>query len=162
MNHGLTRSFGKIWYATPERIASAFKFVVFSDRGWLEASPDLMNFSGNKEHFDMGQITSVSLVRQKFAWGNSLITLVFIGVWLYTLQLRSYRGSSTTPIVAIAAFVFGTAVSLSTRWVRVEYTDEMGVQQVAFFADGSALGWGGILGGTRRLYDELSSMYGKS
>ncbi len=33
------------------------------------------------------------------------------------------------------------------NWVRVEYGD--GKQ--AFFADGSWLGWGGILGGTRKI-----------
>lgn len=32
-------------------------------------------------------------------------------------------------------------------WVRVEY----GQAQVAFFADGSWLGWGGVLGGTRKI-----------
>jgi hypothetical protein len=33
-------------------------------------------------------------------------------------------------------------------WVRVEY----GEGQTAFFADGSLLGWGGVLGGTGAIY----------
>ncbi len=37
-------------------------------------------------------------------------------------------------------------------WVKVEYGDGA----TAFFADGSLLGWGGLLGGTRNLYASLS------
>ena len=36
-------------------------------------------------------------------------------------------------------------------WVRVEY----GQGQTAFFADGSWLGWGGMLGGTRKIADAV-------
>ena len=36
-------------------------------------------------------------------------------------------------------------------WVRVEYGDPAS-PSTAFFADGSLLGWGGVFGGTRRLY----------
>jgi hypothetical protein len=35
-------------------------------------------------------------------------------------------------------------------WVRVDYRDEAG-PRVAFFNDGSGLGWGGVLGGVSRL-----------
>ncbi len=37
-------------------------------------------------------------------------------------------------------------------WVKVEYGDGAS----AYFADGSLLGWGGFLGGTRNLYASLS------
>lgn len=36
------------------------------------------------------------------------------------------------------------------RWVRVDYRDA-GEPRVAFFNDGSGLGWGGVLGGTSQL-----------
>lgn len=39
-------------------------------------------------------------------------------------------------------------------WVRIEYGDPA-APATAFFADGSWLGWGGILGGTRRIYDAV-------
>ena len=39
------------------------------------------------------------------------------------------------------------------KWVKVEY--EGGV---AFFADGSAFGWGGFLGGNKKLYSVLKQI----
>jgi hypothetical protein len=36
-------------------------------------------------------------------------------------------------------------------WVKVEYGDPPHLANV-YFADGSLLGWGGLLGGTRRIY----------
>lgn len=37
-------------------------------------------------------------------------------------------------------------------WVRIDY-GEAATPATAFFADGSWLGWGGILGGTRRIFE---------
>ncbi len=36
-------------------------------------------------------------------------------------------------------------------WVRIDYGDE----KTAYFADGSALGWGGIFGGTSRIFNAI-------
>ncbi|MCX6072487.1 MAG: hypothetical protein NTU91_16805 [Chloroflexi bacterium] len=36
-------------------------------------------------------------------------------------------------------------------WVKIEYGDAA-APTTAFFADGSYLGWGGVFGGTRRLF----------
>jgi len=40
------------------------------------------------------------------------------------------------------------------KWVKVEYGDGA----TAFFADGSMLGWGGILGGTNRIFEVVSKL----
>jgi hypothetical protein len=40
------------------------------------------------------------------------------------------------------------------NWVRVEY-GESPTPSVAYFADGSMLGWGGILGGTKRILEAV-------
>jgi len=37
------------------------------------------------------------------------------------------------------------------EWVKIEYGDPAS-PSTAFFADGSLLGWGGVLGGARRLF----------
>ena len=37
------------------------------------------------------------------------------------------------------------------NWVKVEY----GADGTAYFADGSLLGWGGIFGGTQKIYTSL-------
>jgi hypothetical protein len=40
-------------------------------------------------------------------------------------------------------------------WVRIEYGEAAATPATAFFADGSWLGWGGVLGGTRRIYEAV-------
>ena len=46
-------------------------------------------------------------------------------------------------------------------WVRIEYGDPAR-PATAFFADGSWLGWGGILGGTRRIYEAVRHVAGSA
>lgn len=45
----------------------------------------------------------------------------------------------------------------SVIWIRVEYGEESRIQ-TAFFADASLLGWGGMLGGTRRIFDAVQHL----
>jgi hypothetical protein len=42
-------------------------------------------------------------------------------------------------------------------WVKVEYGDPPHLSSV-YFADGSLLGWGGLLGGTRRIFSVVQQM----
>ena len=65
-----------------------------------------------------------------------------------------------TPVIAaIVILVFanaiGLVVSLKTKWVHVAFRDAAGQPGEAYFADGSTMGWGGILGGTQRLFEKL-------
>lgn len=46
--------------------------------------------------------------------------------------------------------IFGVAVALSTKWIRIEY-QEKGELKTVYFAEGSWMGWGGMLGETRKL-----------
>ncbi len=45
------------------------------------------------------------------------------------------------------------------EWIKVEYGDPPHLSSV-YFADGSLLGWGGLLGGTRRLYAAVQTTIG--
>jgi hypothetical protein len=49
--------------------------------------------------------------------------------------------------VATMAFV----ITRTMPWIKVEFTDDSGALQTAYYADGSQAGWGGVLGGTHRL-----------
>jgi len=44
------------------------------------------------------------------------------------------------------------------NWVRVDFGDPPQVLQ-AFFADGSWLGYGGIFGGTKKIYNAVMEVY---
>jgi hypothetical protein len=54
--------------------------------------------------------------------------------------------------ILVVTNLFGLLIGASTKWVKVEYQDESNQSRRAFFADGSLLGWGGILGRTTALY----------
>lgn len=43
------------------------------------------------------------------------------------------------------------------NWVKIEYGDGA-LPSSAFFADGSWLGWGGLLGGTKRILDAVQHL----
>ena len=40
------------------------------------------------------------------------------------------------------------------NWVKIEYQEG----NIAFFADGSSLGWSGILGGTKRIFNAVKNL----
>ena len=42
------------------------------------------------------------------------------------------------------------------NWVSIDYVDGI-EEKTAFFADGGWLGWRGIFGGTRRIYDAVQA-----
>ena len=87
------------------------------------------------------------------------------------MELVAYRDSGRLVVRAdalefhgkagrvVVAGVRGVALVKQGRdfindWVRIEY-GEAGRPATAFFADGSWLGWGGILGGTRRIFEAV-------
>jgi hypothetical protein len=43
------------------------------------------------------------------------------------------------------------------KWVKVEYMNGT-TPRVAFFADGGALGWSGVLGGTDRIFEAVKQI----
>ncbi len=38
-------------------------------------------------------------------------------------------------------------------WVKIEYVDSEGLNKEAYFADGNSMGWAGIHGGTKHIYE---------
>lgn len=47
------------------------------------------------------------------------------------------------------------------NWVRVEYVNDKGQVSQAFFADGRFIGWSGIFGGTKKIYQLIKPLQGK-
>ena len=44
------------------------------------------------------------------------------------------------------------------QWVKLDYISTTGDRHTAYFADGRFAGWGGLLGGTRRMFQMLKSL----
>lgn len=67
-------------------------------------------------------------------------------------------GKETIVITDIRRVTFGRqGRDFVNNWVRIEYGDRVN-PSIAFFADGSALGWGGIFGGTKRILTAVNGM----
>jgi len=66
-----------------------------------------------------------------------------------SLQFRGRKG--TVLISNVKRISYGKqGRDFVNKWARIEYGDSP-APSTAFFADGSLLGWGGVLGGTKKI-----------
>jgi hypothetical protein len=148
------QTFKNVWYSSEQKIRSATKLIVYEDKGTLEIGDTDIRFSSNKKEiiFDSSRIRDVSMARQSIPWK------VYLIIDLIALPLL-VCGLGIVPAMLLLLFynAAGFLVGYSTRWVLVEYLDAEDNQQKAYFAQGSLLGWGGFLGGTKRLHQAILS-----
>ncbi len=76
-----------------------------------------------------------------------------------TLVVRDNRieftGKNRLVIDSILKLSYGKqGTDFVNNWVMIDYQDGA-EEKMAFFADGGWLGWRGIFGGTRRIYDTV-------
>jgi hypothetical protein len=76
-----------------------------------------------------------------------------------TLVVRDNRieftGKNRLVIDKVLTLSYGKqGTDFVNNWVRIDYEDGA-EEKTAFFADGGWLGWRGIFGGTRRVYDAV-------
>lgn len=140
-----------VWYATRKRVESTTKLIVFDDRGKLEQSGGKLRFTSKKHTMEMSGLSAIELTGHRTNW--VIYTIV-------NVLLIPYFWLVGTPIVAaivilVLANALGLLVSLKTKWVHVAFRDDAGQPGEAYFADSSMMGWGGILGGTQRLFEKL-------
>jgi len=145
------QQFASVWYATPEKIKSMTKLVVFSDRGSLDVLPDQIQYRGKKFTFSMRKVVAVSLTRQWIPWVIYAIVNVAV-VAYFAVKYQANLNLGVMAAILIACNFLGFLIGASTKWVLVEYQDESNQSRKAYFADGSLLGWGGIFGGTTGVY----------
>jgi hypothetical protein len=139
------------WYASRKRIESTTKLIVFDDRGSLERSGDKLRFNGKKRTLEMSDLSTVEITGHKTNWVMYLVVNILLIPYFWLVG---------TPLVAAIAILvlanaFGLLVSLRTKWVHVAFRDAGGAPGEAYFADASTFGWGGILGGTQKLFEKL-------
>src|SRR5262245_27352470 len=156
----MSERFPTVWYASPEKAASVTKFFVFEDRGALEVSPNEIIFEGKKRALTLRDIVNVTLTRQRFPWVAYLLAnLVVVAYEMLTPVGRlSVEGVA---VLLVAANLLAIVMSLSQRWVLIEYRDESGQERRVYFADGSANGWGSMFGRTTRLFRGIEEEQGR-
>jgi hypothetical protein len=152
--------FQQVWFTDEKRNRSITKLIMLTDSGVLEARPDSLQFRGRKLNFHISSIKDVSLARQQINWVTYLIVNILAIIYLAFMakafpELYSF---SFLLLLLVAGNVFGLVVGYNTKWVKVEYADESHRTIQAFFADGSSLGWGGIFGGTEKMYKALKAL----
>ena len=151
-------TFLEAWFATQSKVESISKLWVLSDRGTLDVYPDGLSFSGKQYRLRIENVEHVRLVRQQIPWVTLLLSNGLL-VFMMQTGLLSYRLQSVTGIVMLTLVNAAVlAVGLSTRWVEVKYQDDSGNDQLAYFANGSSFGWGGIFGGTVQMYEQLKAI----
>ncbi len=76
-----------------------------------------------------------------------------IGTLVINENSVEFRGRQTTIKIANIqkASYRRQGIDLVNNWVKLEYDDG----RKAFFADGTRLGWGGIFGGTKRIFKAI-------
>lgn len=150
-------SFPNIWFADEKRSRGIAKMLAYKDKGSLKIEEDYLEFGGQKLRFRISNINRISIVRQQLPWPSYL--LVNILLIIYLLIFRGIFATQIPPVywilLLLVSNVFGIAVGYSTKWIKIEYTDEQNMPRSAYFADGSSRGWGGIFGGTEKLYREI-------
>jgi hypothetical protein len=140
-----------VWYASKDKIESVTKFIVFDDRGTLAVAPGRLRYAGRKHAFDIADILEVGMVKQRVNWVTYVVTVSIASVYLL---FQGFSPIATALIMALAVGL-GALIGANTKWVRVSYRGGDGTEE-AFFADGSLLGWGGLFGGTTRLFNAIA------
>lgn len=147
----MERQFRKILYATKQRVDSATKFLIFDDRGTLQLNAGSLRFSGKKNVIDIDDVVEADLVSQRINWVTYLIVNVVLIVYLAFIGI----GLGPALVLLVISNAVGILIGKSTKWVLVRYRDHSGQLREAYFADATALGWGGLLGGTRKLCEAI-------
>lgn len=141
-----------VWYATPKKFHSLWRWSSRSQRGEIEVSPQRITFAGGETRLDLQAVQSVEIVNRPVPWlslaiDNCLILLFIVGRLTSTYTLNN---PATIPFVVIVNLVFYLMLR-RIKWVDVEYCDESGHSQHAYFTDGSSFGRARALGGADQL-----------
>ena len=137
-----------IWYANSRKAHSLLKGTVTSDKGSLELAASRLVFSGHKGTINAQPIAGVRLARQAIPWLSLGVVTMACIAFLAAIGFSWAAG----PLVIVACDATYLVVAISTKWVVVQYLDRDGTEREAYFA---VQGWGGILGGTYRLFARI-------
>ena len=135
---------------------------VFDDVGRLSIDSRRLHFSGSKFAFTLADVGEPALVSQTwnsiaYLYATLAVVLMMVPIYLLYAAIgqvsRLWWSVPALPVLLILGVLIGRA----TKWMRVTGINSDGTACTCYFADGGAMGWGGMLGGTRRLLDSARS-----
>lgn len=138
----------EIWYASPQKFSASFKTPPFTDTGTLTTLENSLRFNGRKNQFDLLSVNSIALTSPPFP----LLQFIFVNVLLVGyLAIGVIPSGDVIRISILSCLVVLANVFLiymfRKKWVEIEFANN----QKAYFFDASSLGWGGMLGGNKRI-----------
>lgn len=148
-----------IWFARAGRISQRFKWCLYDDSGSLSAEPGSLRFQGKREAVLRSKIVAISLVRQPIPWLSILFAagLLVAGTSSGLMKVFTWKNPATIPLM-LGLIAFYAVVSGPVQWIEVEYVDEKGDKQRAYFLDGGGAGAARLFGATGRLHRQLQNV----
>ncbi|HMF32171.1 MAG TPA: hypothetical protein VKK79_12185 [Candidatus Lokiarchaeia archaeon] len=147
-------SYNSIWYSSQARFQRRLKSLIYDHAGSLQITEETIIFSygSNSIQIPKDSIKKIAFVRSPLSWGYAIAISAFtiLSIILFLLP-NSYP-------IGIFALIFGVIALigyLGTNWVQIRFGNSEGQENVAYFMDGSLLGWGGVLGGTHHFFETL-------
>lgn len=140
----------RIWIAYPERFEKTLKMVVYDEKGTVGFDHNKVLIKSKSNQVELPNDTELAMVRSKFGWGN------FSLVMLITLVYPMIRQQSAVFTTMLLLFVIGVFLflHLKHKWIKISFI--RGTEnQVVYISDSSGDGWGGIFGGTEKLFNQL-------
>lgn len=105
---------------------------------------------------------------QKYIWylpkeykSEDLIVKKSRGKLIFKEDRLIFKGRKNNVVITNIQFIeYGKqGADFINNWVKIVYKDEKENLKTAFFADGKLLGWGGIFGGTKNLFNKIKLKY---
>ena len=151
--------FSNIWYATSNKIESVTKATSFSDRGSIEYSKDELHFQSKKNSITIRKYDQILLTTQRFPWVSNMIIIIVMVVCLLIIfpDILNIGKILLLLVLLVGANLYSLLIIKKTPWILIEYHDESNQVHKVYFADGSLSGWGGIFGGTSKLFNVIKN-----
>jgi hypothetical protein len=148
-----------IWFAGPVTIARLFKWCLYDDTGSIQYGPENVRFTGRKGNTLCSKVVGISLVRQPIPWLSILFTAVLLVAMTSSGLMTFFTWENPATIPLVIGFILLYAwIAGPVQWVEVDYVDESGAAQKAYFLDGGGGGFARLFGATRRLHGELRAV----
>ncbi|HYG15935.1 MAG TPA: hypothetical protein VEC12_09300 [Bacteroidia bacterium] len=150
--------FEEVWLAKHERAMSISKTIVVDDRyGVLTFDKEDQTFSYKGKNLELKdcKILGIVLKNQK---------LSIIGYAKYALIVFILFSLKNNILYGIIGLLIGLLLALPgwyfAKWIVIEYEiPNENKKNIVWFFDGSYIGWGGLLGGSRKMYNKIIDFF---
>jgi len=168
-----------VWLSTEEKLQARSKRV-FEDRGVLLIYPSHLEFQSKSQALSISGVNNATAYHFKpTRFTSTIYTILLLGIFIacvltlielllyYLVYDLSFPLNFSIPVwvgflilftLVISALIFNFSSSGplgSSMWVKIDYLNEQNQLQTVYLAESSWFGWGGILGGTKKMHETI-------